>query len=57
MTCTGSNNGCLNTGDAENLISPSGWIPQQPQYDTEGLEDSWTATGLQSSWEAKEAGF
>jgi hypothetical protein len=41
-----SNNACLITGEAENLlISPQSWLSQQSQSGAEGLEDSWRALG------------
>lgn len=34
------------------LLSPRGWVPQQPQS---GLKDSWRAAGLHLYWQLKEA--
>lgn len=40
-----------------NVFSPRGWRPQQSQADTEGLESSWGATGLEEAGKAEEVGF
>ena len=42
-------------GKTQQLLRTSDGVPQLSQSDTEGLEDSWRASG--SCWKVRKAGF